>query len=145
MTDLLLEVLSHYGLNEIPGSQSNPDILEFFQELGYDWVNDDSTTSWCSAMLSYYAKECGYEYHSGLDARGWLKMSVMVLKPMLGDVVILWRNDPLSWQGHVGLFIAWDAKRVYVLGGNQNNRIDITAYSRDRIIGIRKLRKIGNE
>jgi len=142
MTDLLLEVLSHYGLNEVPGPQSNPKILEFFQELGYDWVNDDSTTSWCSAMLSYYAKKCGYEYYSGLDARGWLKMPIMVLKPMPGDVVVLWRNNPLSWEGHCGLFINWTDTKVYLLGGNQGNQINISVYPRDRIIGIRSLKKI---
>jgi len=144
MTDLLLEVLSKYGLNEVPGPQSNPEILEFFTELGYDWVEDDSTMSWCSAMLSYYAKKCGYVYHKQLDARGWLKMPLMVLKPSVGDIVVLWRENITSWKGHVGLFIAWDAKRVYVLGGNQSNQINITAYSRDRILGIRKLKKAEN-
>jgi uncharacterized protein (TIGR02594 family) len=142
VNDLLLEILSHYGLSEVEGPQSNPEILEFFRELDYDWVNDDSATSWCSAMLSYYAKKCGYEYHTGLDARGWLKMPIMVLKPSLGDIVILWRNDPHSWEGHVALFIAWSVSKVYLLGGNQGNQINITAYPRDRIIGIRKLRKL---
>ena len=142
MKDLLLEVLSHYGLSEVAGSDSNPEILEFFRELDYDWVNDDSAVSWCSAMLSYYAKKCGYEYHHGLNARGWLNMPVMVLHPSLGDVVILWRNDIHSWEGHCALFISWTHTKVYLLGGNQSNQINITAYPRDRIIGIRQLRKI---
>lgn len=141
MDDLLIEVLSHYGLSEVAGSQSNPEILDFFRELGYDWVNDDSTTSWCSAMLSYYAKKCGYEYHTKLDARGWLKMPIKVLKPTIGDIVILWRNNPTGWEGHIGLFISWTIDRVYILGGNQNNQINISAYNRDRILGFRKLRK----
>lgn len=142
MTDLLLEVLSHYGLSEVDGKESNPEILEFFRELDYDWVNDDSATSWCSAMLSFYAKKCGYEYHKELNARGWLKMPVVTLKPRLGDVVVLWRNNPTSWEGHVALFVGWTTNKVYLLGGNQSNQINITAYPRDRIIGIRTLRKI---
>ena len=144
MKDLLLEVLSHYGLSEVSGRQSNPEILEFFYELDYDWVNDDSAISWCSAMLSYYAKKCGYEYHKQLNARGWLKMPIVVLKPELGDVVILWRNDPNSWEGHVGLFVNWTPTKVYLAGGNQSNQINITAYPRDRIIGIRRLKKTEN-
>jgi uncharacterized protein (TIGR02594 family) len=141
MKDLLVEVLSHYGLSEVQGTQSNPEILEFFDELGYDWVNDDSTTSWCSAMLSYYAKKCGYEYHKALDARGWLKMPIYVLQPRVGDIVVLWRNNPTSWEGHVGLFISTAGSKVYLLGGNQSNQINITAYPRDRILGVRQLKK----
>jgi len=142
MKDLLHEVLSHFGMTEVDGPASNPEILRFFNELGYDWVNDDSTTAWCSAMLSYYAKKCGYQYHVDLDARGWLDMPVKVLKPSLGDIVILWRNNPASWQGHVGLFINWNETKVWLLGGNQNNQINITAYPRERILGIRQIKKL---
>lgn len=142
MRDLLYEVLSHYGMAEIPGPNSNSDILEFFAELGYDWVTDDSTTSWCSAMLGYYAKKCGYQYHVGLDARGWLDMPVRVLKPSMGDIVVFWRESPQSWKGHVGIFISWDGTKIYTLGGNQNNQISIAPYSRDRLLGFRQLKKL---
>lgn len=142
MTDLLLEVLSHYGMKEVAGTGSNPEILAFFSELGYDWVNDDSTTAWCSAMLSFYAKKCGYEYNKTLSARDWLKMPVMVLKPSLGDVVIFWRESISSWKGHVGLFIAQDLNIIYCLGGNQNNQLSISAYPRDQLLGVRQLKKL---
>ncbi len=142
MTDLLVEVLSHYGMKEVSGPESNTEILTFFTELGYDWVNDDSTTAWCSAMLSYYAKKCGYEYNKTLSARDWLKMPIMVLKPSVGDVVVFWRESLQSWKGHVGLFIAWDKNIVYCLGGNQSNMLSISAYPRDQLLGFRSLRKL---
>lgn len=142
MQDLLIEVLSHYGMKEISGKDSNPDILAFFKELGYDWVNDDSTTAWCSAMMSYYAKKCGYEYNTSLSARGWLKMPVRVLKPQIGNVVIFWRESPQSWKGHVGIFIAQDINIIYVLGGNQGNSLSIAGYPRDQLLGYRELRKL---
>ena len=145
MKDLLYEVLSHYGLSEIAGPSSNPEILEFFKDLGYDWVTDDSTTSWCSAMLSYYAKKCGYQYHVGLDARGWLDMPVKVLKPSIGDIVVLWRGSPSDWRGHVGLFINWDDTKIWILGGNQSNTISITPYARERLLGFRQLKRLPND
>ena len=46
MKDLLLSMLADYGLREVPGIHSNPKIIEFFDELGYD-VDDDSLTAWC--------------------------------------------------------------------------------------------------
>ena len=140
MTNLLLEFLAHYGLKELEGPESNPEIIAMGKDLGFD-IADDSTTAWCSLALNYYAKKCGYEYTGKLDARSWLKMPIMILKPSLGDIVVFWRESPSSWRGHVGLFIAQDMNIVYVLGGNQGNQIGISAYPRDQVLGYRQLRK----
>jgi uncharacterized protein (TIGR02594 family) len=142
MQDLLIEFLKHYGTKEILGSTNNPEIVAMFHEIGYDSVKDDEV-SWCSAAMNYFAMKTGYERSGQLDARSWLKMPIMVLKPELGDVVILWRDTPDSWKGHVGLYIASDVKDVYILGGNQGNgSINISAYPRDRVLGYRKLKKL---
>lgn len=144
MTDLLLEVLANYGMKEVAGKDSNPEILKFFTELGYDWVDDDSSTAWCSAMLSYYAKKCGYAYNKTLGARDWLKIpnQVIILKPQLGDIVVFWRESPSSWKGHVGIFISQDLNIIYCLGGNQGNQLSIVAYPRDQVLGYRQLKKL---
>jgi len=144
MKDLLLEMLSHYGLKEIFGSTHNPEILNMFKEIGYDWVKDDET-AWCSAALNYFCLKTKYERSGKLDARSWLDMPLKVIKPELGDVVIFWRNNPTSWQGHVGLYINSDAHDIYCLGGNQNNMINIAPYSWDKLLGFRKLNKIYND
>jgi uncharacterized protein (TIGR02594 family) len=128
-------------MKEVDGPESNPEIIAMFKELGYD-VADDSTTAWCSAAMNYYAKKCGYEYSGKLDARSWLKMPIVVLKPTIGDVVILWRGTPDGWQGHVGLFIAWDATLIYILGGNEGNMIRISAYPREQLLGFRQLHRL---
>lgn len=143
MQEILIDMLSHYGLKEVDGPQSNPEIIKMGKELGFD-IADDSTTAWCSLAMNYYAKKNGYEYSGALDARSWLKMPILVLKPQLGDVVVFWRESPQSWKGHVGLFIAQDNNIVYVLGGNQNNGINISAYPRDQLLGFRRLRKFEN-
>jgi uncharacterized protein (TIGR02594 family) len=140
MTDLLIEALSHYGLKEVDGVASNPEIIAMGKDLGFD-VADDSTTAWCSLLVNYFAKKCGYEYSGKLDARSWLKMPVVALKPSIGDVVVLWRESPSSWKGHVGVFINWDEKNIWILGGNQSNQLNISAYPREQLLGFRKLKK----
>lgn len=140
MKDLLLSMLADYGLREVPGIHSNPKIIEFFDELGYD-VDDDSFTAWCSAAIAYYAKENGYEYNKSLLARDWLKYGEVVLQPSPGDVVVFWRDKPDSWKGHVGLFISQDVHNIYTLGGNQNNSISISPYPQERLLGYRRLKK----
>ena len=141
MTEILLEVLKYYGLKEFSGAKHNPEILAMFADIGHDWVDNDET-AWCSAMLNYFCKKLEYERSGKLDARSWLKLPVMILKPQLADVVVLWRNSPSDWTGHVGLFINWDNKNVWLLGGNQNNMLNISAYPRERILGFRRARKL---
>lgn len=89
--EILIEMLSHYGLSEIDGPLANPHILEFFDEIGFNWVTDDST-SWCSAVLNFFAKKHGFERSGSLTARSWLKVGEIVIEPQLGDIVVFWRG-----------------------------------------------------
>jgi uncharacterized protein (TIGR02594 family) len=141
MNEILTEMLTNYGLSEIDGPLANPEIMEFFHDIGFDWVKDDST-AWCSAALNFFAKKHGY-YRSGkLDARSWLKVGDIVLEPQLGDIVVFWRESYASWKGHVALYINSNDKYIWCLGGNQSNSISIMAYPRDRLLGYRRLSKI---
>lgn len=144
MEDLLLELLRHYGMQEVAGPKSNPDILAMAEELGIP-MDDDSLTSWCSISLCYFAKKLGYEQPNSAAARSWLTMPIKVMKPALGDVVVLWRESPASWKGHVALFVNWDNNFVYLLGGNQSDSISIAKFPKDRIIGVRRMHKIKND
>lgn len=143
MTEILLKMLEDYGLKEVDGPASNPEIIAMGKELGFD-IADDSTTAWCSLAMNYYAKKCGYEYTGKLDARSWLRLPkpIVVLKPQLGDIVVFWRESPQSWKGHVGIFIAQDGNIIYTLGGNQGGAISIAGYPKDQLLGYRKINKI---
>lgn len=141
------EMFSHamdfYGEAEIIGSKHNSKIVKFFHEIGFDWINDDET-AWCSAVLNYLAKETGYERSGELDARSWLDVGKKTTNPTVGDIVVIWRVSPDSWQGHVGMFIRDDGINVWILGGNQSNQFKISAYPRSRVLGYRMLNKIQN-
>lgn len=141
MNEILTEMLSNYGLSEITGDKHNPEILAFFAEIGFDWVKDDET-AWCSAALNFFAKKHGYERSGKLDARSWLKVGELVLEPTMGDIVVFWRESYASWKGHVAIYINSNEKYIWCLGGNQNNSISITAYSRDRLLGYRRLKRL---
>ena len=143
MIEVLLEMIKMYGIKEIVGKKHNPQILAMFAEIGFDWVDDDET-AWCSAALNYFCKKTGYERSGKLDARSWLKLPVLVLKPQLGDIVVLWRNSPNDWHGHVGLYISEDIYNVYVLGGNQGDKLCISPYDKNRVLGYRQARKLEN-
>jgi uncharacterized protein (TIGR02594 family) len=141
MEDLLLELLRNYGLKEIDGSLSNPEIIAMGKFLGYK-IKDDSTTAWCSLCLNFYAKKMGYEYSNKLNARSWLSVGTEVMVLQMGDVVVYWRNRKDSWEGHVGLYISEENGLIWTLGGNQNNGLNISLYNKNRVLGYRKLNKL---
>lgn len=142
MSDLLIEMLKHYGTKEVVGvNKHNPSIVAMFKETGFDWIDNDET-SWCSAALNYFCKRLGYERSGKLDARSWLKLPTITLQPEIGDIVVFWREDINSWKGHVGLFISWDNDVIYTLGGNQSNMLSIAPYPRERLLGFRRARKL---
>ena len=102
-------------------------------------------TAWCSAFANYVAKTSGHEYTGKLNARSWLDAGEEIENPEKGDIVVLWRESPSSWKGHVGFFVKQTRNYVYVLGGNQGNAVSIRAYDIKRLLGFRRLRKISGK
>ena len=131
--------LSQIGIEEIEGGQDNPEVLKYFDEIGFDGSKLKDETAWCSAFVNWVAKKAGLEYSGKLTARSWLKVGKPVENPQLGDVVIFWRESIDSWKGHVGLFIRQGKDDIFVLGGNQDNAVRISEYPKDRLLGYRKL------
>lgn len=130
--------LTQVGIKEIAGKKHNPEVLKYFKEIGQSWVTTDET-AWCSAFANWICKEAGLPYTGKLNARSWLKIGRKVSKPKLGDVAVFWRDNPKSWKGHVAFFIRETKKWVYVLGGNQNNQVKISAYPKHRLLEYRRL------
>jgi uncharacterized protein (TIGR02594 family) len=140
MSQLINIALSQYGVTEIVGYQHNPVVLNYFKEIGHTWVATDET-AWCSSFVNWVALQANVERSHKLTARSWLNVGTAINKPQINDVVIFWRHKKSSWKGHVGFFINYseDKKYIYVLGGNQNNEVNIKKYPVNRLLGFRRL------
>ncbi len=140
--DILKTALTQYGVTEIRGAKHNPKIVKYSDDIGYKGVVDDET-AWCSIFINWCAMKCGLERSGKLNARSWLDVGEFIETPQPGDVVVFWREDKDSWKGHVGLYISTseDKKFIYCLGGNQNNRVQISPYARDRVLSYQRLNK----
>lgn len=135
--------LSQYGVKEIVGAKDNPHIVKYFTETGFNGAKLKDETAWCSAFANWVAKKAGYQNSGKLTARSWLSVGESTNKPTCGDVVVLWRENPNSWKGHVGFFVKETKRFVYLIGGNQRNSVCIKAYPKKRILDIKKLKKYG--
>lgn len=139
MNTHLLLALSQYGISE-RSKGDNPIILNYAKECGIDGIVNDEI-SWCSIACNWVSFKCGLPMSHSPMARSWLKVGVETVNPVPGDVVVLWRESPESWKGHVGYYINYseDKSLIFVYGGNQGNRWCIQAFSVNMILGFRKI------
>lgn len=129
---------SFIGIKEIRGSQHTPEIVEMFRLAGHPTIQDDET-AWCAAAANAALKLSGWKGTDKLNARSFLELGVEVEDPRIGDVVVLWRESPNSWKGHVGFFAGYDRKGgIIVLGGNQNDEFNFTTYDSNRLLQFRR-------
>ena len=95
--------LSQYGIKETPGEADNPEVLKYFDEIGFNGSQLKDETAWCSAFMNWVAKKSGRKYSGKLNAKSWLEIGTQTAIPQIGDVVVLQRGPIGSWKGHVGL------------------------------------------
>ena len=135
------------GIKEVPGSLANNQIMAMLK-LDGNWPEDDAVP-WCSAFVNYIAWLLGLHRTKSLRARSWLQEKVYVPLNMAQvgfDIVILKRSGEdqpdesvIDAPGHVGFFAGFDYNKVKVLGGNQNDEVNISSYDRNRVLGVRRL------
>ena len=130
--------LSQYGEREIFGVKDNQEIMKYYHEIGHNEIKHDET-AWCAAFVSWCMMKAGeINAPKTLLARDFLKFWKSIQEPEIGDLVIFWRGEPNGWSGHVGFFIREKDNLIYVLGGNQGNKVTISAYSKERLLGYRR-------
>jgi uncharacterized protein (TIGR02594 family) len=129
------------GVKEAQGGADNPRILEYFtycRSLPVSMRHD--STSWCSAFVNFCVQKAGFEGTDSALARSWARWRNECNPPKLGCVVVLKSpldpTDPV--HGHVGLFVKQEGGRIYLLGGNQGNEVNISAFNQNLLISFRQ-------
>jgi uncharacterized protein (TIGR02594 family) len=135
------------GVREQAGPSFNPQILSMLKLDAPSVVNDE--TPWCSAFVNYIAFLLGCRRSRSLAARSWLSVgtSVDLAQATSGfHVVVLSRGGGqqpgphvLNAPGHVGFFVSRGPTTVTLLGGNQNDEVNISTFPTERILGIREI------
>lgn len=124
------------GTQEIVGKQHNPTILNWAKELGLEKVYTADEIAWCGLYVAYVVKKAGFEtVKDPLWARNWGKFGTSQKEAMLGDILVFTRPNG---GGHVGFYVGEDDTCYHVLGGNQNNRVNVTRILKNRCISIRR-------
>lgn len=140
MEQLLKIAFGELGTEEIVGSENNPEVLKYAEDTGIKGITNDEIP-WCSTFVNWVAWKAGLQISGKANARSWLNVGTKVTSPEPGDVVVFWRESPQSWKGHVGIFmgVSPDRKRVYCIGGNQGNRVSVSAYRINTVLSYQRL------
>lgn len=130
--------LKDFGLSEVAGSRSNPRIQKAIVRAA-DWLDsDDSKTAWCGCIMGLWCRELGLpvpkEYFRAASWRNVGK-AVPIADAIQGDIIVMSRPG----GNHVTLFSRVKDGLVYCLGGNQNNSVNVSAYSVKAIDDLRRL------
>ena len=123
------------GVEEFAGEAHNDEVLKYFDRINHQWVKNDEL-AWCAAFVGYCLETAGVTSTKKLNARSYLDFGIETDNPQQGDVVILSRGTNPAF-GHVGFFEKFDKDRIYLLGGNQGNKVKVSGYKRHRILSVR--------
>ena len=127
------------GLQEVKGTKHNPAISHMLNEMGKfsneakAWWRDDDTP-WCGLFVGYVlGKSDRFVVKEWYRAKEWASPLLTKLNsPAYGSIAVLSRQG----GGHVGFVVGTDAQgNIMLLGGNQNDRVQISPFKPDRIDG----------
>jgi len=141
---LVSAALQYLGVREIPGSQSNPVIIDMAKGLGISDIYKNDDVSWCGLFISHLLRITGkppLDYKNDkwniLRARQYLNWGeeVKLSEARLGDIVVLERTG----GGHVFILLAKTKEGNPIgIGGNQSNSVTIAEFDRYRVLGVRR-------
>jgi uncharacterized protein (TIGR02594 family) len=123
------------GVAEFPGEKKNPKISDYHKKANFKAGDEDD--SWCSSFACYCMEMAGIPSTKNASARSWLEWGHEIKTPVVGCVVVFWRETKDSWKGHVGFFAGEKDGEILVLGGNQDNAVKIKGYPKSRLLGFR--------
>lgn len=133
--DWMHAAIAERGVRRFPIGETNPRIVEYNNHTNL--VGYDDKISWCSSFVNWCMARVGISGTGSALARSWLEWGNAIDTPCYGCVVVLTRDDPASWRGHVGFYLRHDADFIYLLGGNQLDEVGELAYPIHSVLGYR--------
>ena len=109
------------GTKEVMNGE-NPRIIEYHMVTTLKATTDE--IAWCSSFACWCLEQAGIKSTRSAWARHFMSWGETLNTPKPGCVVVFKRGD----GGHVGFFISEDKDSILVLGGNQNNSVNISEF-----------------
>lgn len=122
----LKEAAKNLGVAEGPGAEDNPAVVKFYGDAGFPGIKHDAV-AWCAAFVGAMLKRAGYKASGSLAARSYEAYGTKLHQPAFGCIGVKKRAGG-GWLGHVGFVVAYDGSRVWMLGGNQGDKVSVASF-----------------
>ena len=125
--------MKEVGVTEITGQEHNDRIVDYHKISG-GFSTDE--IPWCGSFVNWVMFKSGFKSTVSYPARAksWLKFGKSSQEPVIGSIAVKSRQG----GGHVCFVIGEDSNgNLLCLGGNQNNEVNIKAYSKDVFLDFR--------
>lgn len=141
---VLLNAANEIGVHEDVGTLNNERVVEYHRYANKDNDNrQPDSVPWCASFIAFILETVGMGSTNSMMARSYEHWGVDVSNSSLpGDLVVFWRSSRSSGLGHVAVLVKETRGHVYCLGGNQNDEVNITRYSKNRLSTIRRSSKV---
>jgi hypothetical protein len=133
-------------VREVPGrgkKNAHPSILAAFKAAGWEEIVDDET-SWCAAKMCQWQASDGLPMPPIRDERlmglAWEKMgrAVELEDAERGDICTFYYAGRDTWKRHVCYFLGVEGKKIWVIGGNQQNGVTVMSWPISELSKIRR-------
>ena len=125
-------------------------IFDFFDDIGrgqrirqnrreYDYVR----RRWCAVFVGWVLRQSGEmntRSAGAMSYRNWGREVTPECGPFTrrGAIAVFRRSDGTSTDpGHVGFYVGRRGRRILVLGGNQSERVKVSSFSVNKLVGYR--------
>lgn len=133
----------------------NPEITKYFEGVKTDPVYDKKgrsftlsetyesggsghVTAWCAAFVNWCLKQAGAPHLGYATAKSWLEFGTPLAHPDYGCLTVIKPSSSTgSTTGHVAFFVRRKGNNVELLGGNQSDKVSVSAYKESKVLGYR--------
>jgi uncharacterized protein (TIGR02594 family) len=134
--------MQEMGTREKSGARSNPEVVKYLASCDgrFGGDLDDDRTDWCSAFVNWCLAQASIVGTNHTRARSWIRwgLGFRVTEPRFGAIAVFTRTRDHSLRprgkGHVAFVWRKIGAEIYVLGGNQNNRVRIKPYPANNLL-----------
>lgn len=141
--NVLIVAAQELGQTEVPGTKDNPRIKEYHK---YSTIKNAlgmaDSVPWCASFVCWCLEKAGMQSTNSKLARSFERWGISSkIAPLPGDIVVFWRKSPKSGYGHVGILLKKSGSRLWVLGGNQSDSVNVATFTTDKMTDIRRSSK----